>query len=293
MHLGHAAVAEQLADLVPAPEQAGLRRHSVCRPSLAWVRLRLEPTCCHKTVRRRRRTPADHARADDLAMRPWPLCVLPCLYRNEMTPAQSRTSSASTTASTMRTCRQPELSGCCGCGAAAASAAPTDAGTAAPAARAAPRAWPPDTGRGPADTAAGAADPAGRTPVSRTRGGWTPGWPDAGRDRRGAVHRRLLDLDVVSDAAAWRATAASAAAVGQRAAGSLAIARSTIARTAGGMSAGSGAGRLADVLHRDLERGRRPRTAGGRPGTGRRPRRARRRRTRRWRLPPEACSGEM
>ena len=49
-------------------------------------------------------------------------------------------------------------------------------------------------------------------------------------------------MAVVSAPAAWRATAANAAAVGHRAAGSLAIARSTIARTAGGMSAGSGGG---------------------------------------------------
>ena len=60
---------------------------------------------------------------------------------------------------------------------------------------------------------------------------------------------------VVSEDAAWRATAAIAAAVGQRAAGSLAIARSTIARTAGGMSPGSGRGCVPDVLHGDLDRG--------------------------------------
>src|SRR5262249_5550237 len=52
-----------------------------------------------------------------------------------------------------------------------------------------------------------------------------------------------IDVEVpASDVAARRATWPNAEAVGNRAAGSLAIAFSTIPRTAGGMSVGSGAG---------------------------------------------------
>src|SRR6185437_4404655 len=51
-----------------------------------------------------------------------------------------------------------------------------------------------------------------------------------------------LVLPPASWAAVRRATWASAAALGQRAAGSLAIARSTTCRTTGGMSAGNGGG---------------------------------------------------
>src|SRR5690242_13639203 len=51
-----------------------------------------------------------------------------------------------------------------------------------------------------------------------------------------------LVLPPASWAAVRRATCASAAALGQRAAGSLAMARSTTWRTTGGMSAGSGGG---------------------------------------------------
>ena len=49
-------------------------------------------------------------------------------------------------------------------------------------------------------------------------------------------------MGVLNEAAAWRATVANWAALAHRAGGSLAIARSTIERTTGGVSAGSGGG---------------------------------------------------
>ena len=53
VHLGHAAVAEQLADLVPAPEEAGLRHLSSPRSSLSSSHLTADATVRRRCRRRR------------------------------------------------------------------------------------------------------------------------------------------------------------------------------------------------------------------------------------------------